>query len=281
MEQAPPPRSGTPQLYMTPIWAKRKDGLCPSLLLTESAKKAASNSNLKSYRTNSNLLLQIQEPNNGLMREAVELTTIVDSIQIALDGIVNSDGDIASVRFNPIGCSWHLELSTSLHEAVENYSLEVILKANELSGIMNYLIDTIVLPKHGEDTTSSAPPLPGFREAKGAFDYLALVVRKAVVGLEFPEFPEGCKGRPFREVYQLNARVSYLLSIFFESSTWKYKTNTYSYFCLSIFSLNPDHSQLCVEVRIEQRVVKWPLNVFCGRICLPQTTQLYTMKWLF
>jgi hypothetical protein len=28
------------------------------------------------------------------------------------------------------------------------------------------------------------------------------------VRLEFPEFPEGCKGRAFREVYQLNARVS-------------------------------------------------------------------------
>jgi hypothetical protein len=35
-----------------------------------------------------------------------------------------------------------------------------------------------------------------------------LQVRKAIVKLEFPEFPEGCKGKPFRDVYQLNARVS-------------------------------------------------------------------------
>jgi len=42
---------------------------------------------------------------------------------------------------------------------------------------------------------------------KKIFDEFALSVKKAIVRCEFPEFPEGCKGRPFREVYQLNARL--------------------------------------------------------------------------
>jgi len=42
---------------------------------------------------------------------------------------------------------------------------------------------------------------------KKMFDEVALSVKKAIVKCEFPEFPEGCKGRPFREVYQLNARL--------------------------------------------------------------------------
>jgi hypothetical protein len=41
-----------------------------------------------------------------------------------------------------------------------------------------------------------------------AFQLVALDVRKALVRVEFPEFEEGCKDKTFREVYQLNARVS-------------------------------------------------------------------------
>lgn len=43
---------------------------------------------------------------------------------------------------------------------------------------------------------------------KKVFDEVALDVKKAIVRCEMPEFPEGCKGRTFREIYQLNARVS-------------------------------------------------------------------------
>jgi len=40
-----------------------------------------------------------------------------------------------------------------------------------------------------------------------AYGDMALDVRKALVRVEFPVFPEGCKDRTFREVYQLNARL--------------------------------------------------------------------------
>ena len=38
---------------------------------------------------------------------------------------------------------------------------------------------------------------------------MALDVKKALVRVEFPVFPEGCKDKTFWEVYQLNARVSF------------------------------------------------------------------------
>jgi hypothetical protein len=38
-------------------------------------------------------------------------------------------------------------------------------------------------------------------------DTVHYCVRKAVVRLEFPDFPEGCKSAKFRSVYQLNERV--------------------------------------------------------------------------
>lgn len=42
---------------------------------------------------------------------------------------------------------------------------------------------------------------------KKVFDEVTLDVKKGIVRCEMPEFPEGCKGRTFREIYQLNARV--------------------------------------------------------------------------
>lgn len=42
-----------------------------------------------------------------------------------------------------------------------------------------------------------------------AFGEVALDVRKALVRVEFPSFPEGCRDKTFREIYQLNARVSF------------------------------------------------------------------------
>ena len=41
-----------------------------------------------------------------------------------------------------------------------------------------------------------------------AFQDVCLGVQKALARVEFPSFPEGRRGRTFREVYQLNAQVS-------------------------------------------------------------------------
>jgi hypothetical protein len=72
-----------------------------------------------------------------------------------------------------------------------------------------YVVETTLVPK---PKALTGPNDPGFKEGKACFDYVALQVRKAVVKCEFPDFPEGCKGKPFRDVYQLNARVSATVS---------------------------------------------------------------------
>jgi hypothetical protein len=136
------------------------------------------------------------------------MQALVESITKALKAKVGPDKDVVSLDFVPKGCIWMMEFNEKLNDADENYRMEIICKANEIHGVMNYVIDTAMIPKGDADPNPLAPPMKGYREAKQAFDLIAIVVRKSVVRLEFPEFPEGCKGRPFREVYQLNARVS-------------------------------------------------------------------------
>ncbi|KAL7576338.1 hypothetical protein ACA910_018154 [Epithemia clementina (nom. ined.)] len=209
MEQAPPapPREHSPQLYMTPQLQKRRDGLCPGLFLAHSDAIYKRNSGgvSKEYRTNSKLLLQIEE-REGIPREILELQTIVDSVSAALKEFVSNSRDVISLDFIPKGCIWIIELNSGMGEADECFRLEVRVLANDINGITNYVVDTILQPKM-QNHNSIAPPLPGTKEAKPVFDLLCIAVRKSVVRLEFPEFPEGCKGVAFREIYQLNARL--------------------------------------------------------------------------
>lgn len=200
-EPAPPaPPAATPSLYMTPQWAKRRDGLCPSVMLPADPKAIK---HAKSYRTNSSLLLQIRE-RDGVAREAVELQTLVGVVHKALERVVTKESGLSKLDFAPQGCTWMLDFSDP--EAKADFRMQVNLQANEIQGMMNYLIGAELVPRKEIDV-QQIPNLPGYKEGKTGLDNIALAVRKAVVGLEFPEFPEGCKGRPFREVYQLNARV--------------------------------------------------------------------------
>jgi len=204
-----PPRS-TPKVYMTPQIAKRRDGLRPSLLdfsesISKAAKKNPGGLN-KPYRTTSELLLQIKE-SDGRAKEENEIKALVHSINEAIMKLVGPEEDVISCEFSREGCQWILELNPSLNSADENYFIEVILFANDIKGVVNYVVDTLMVPKVEVDPNPMSSPLRGYREAKQAFELISLKVRKAVVQYEFPDFPEGCKGRTFREVYQLNARV--------------------------------------------------------------------------
>lgn len=210
MEQLVPPAPlsmQTPQLYMTPQLQKRRDGLCPGLFVRN--REGVSNKpgvSTKEYRTNSKLLLQIEE-REGVPREILELQTIVDSISAALKEFVSTSREVISLDFIPKGCNWLIELNCGNGEVDENFRLEVKVLANNLYGVTNYVVEAVLQPKVPVDPDPAAPPLPGLKEAKAVFDLLAIAVRKSVVRLEFPEFPEGCKGVPFRDVYQLNARL--------------------------------------------------------------------------
>ena len=136
------------------------------------------------------------------------MQALVESITKGLKARVGPDKDVIGIDFVPQGCRWTMSLNPNSNSAGDNYRLEVICKANEIHGVLNYVIDTLMLPTGEPDPNPLAAPKKGYREAKAAFDLVAIAARKSVVRLEFPEFPEGCKGKPFREVYQLNARVS-------------------------------------------------------------------------
>lgn len=59
-------------------------------------------------------------------------------------------------------------------------------------------------------TSTTAAVGPWERLNLKVFNDIGLDIRKALARVEFPIFEEGCKEKTFREVYQLNARVSLL-----------------------------------------------------------------------
>lgn len=209
-EQAPPAPPQTPQVYMTPYLSKRRDGICPSLLSPTAIDPKASNPGgmSKNYQTKSNLLLQVAcAP--GQDKAAQEFQSVIDNVKDALEEMVAPTEDIVDIHFSPTGCQWSLELSPSLNGADQSYFMAVVCLANDgHAGNTNYVVDVRLTPKGEIDANPLAAPLKGYREAKVVFDVVSLQVRKAIVQMEFPEFPEGCKGKAFRDVYQLNARVS-------------------------------------------------------------------------
>ena len=199
-----PPLGESKQLYLTPILKKRKDGLAPTLLRERQSDNG--NALSKSYRTSSFLLHSLKGCAGD---EAAELQAIVVAVQECLEDNEGDDRDYIGLDFTPQGCSWVLGLNPAIGGGASNsYYIEVNCSARSLPGANNtaFEVTTSLVPKM-KNTDAKSPQLKGFREAKAAFDFLVLQVRKTVVKIEFPEFPEGCKGRAFREVYQLNARV--------------------------------------------------------------------------
>mmetsp|Transcript_33716 Transcript_33716/g.81754 ORF Transcript_33716/g.81754 Transcript_33716/m.81754 type:complete len:511 (-) Transcript_33716:990-2522(-) len=198
-----------PEIYMTPQLAKRKDGLCPSLLIDEVLKVSTSKGGgpshaaiSKSYQTNTKYLT---ESIRQLENESEELKFISDSVNKFLKEYVDNSDDFSGISFEPKGCTWKLELDIDKVQAPD-YRIQVICMARASGDKRTtFVVDTTLVGK--SDKSISSTSLPGFKEAKATFEATSLVVRKAVVRCEFPEFPEGCKGRIFREVYQLNARL--------------------------------------------------------------------------
>lgn len=193
---------------MTPQLQKRRDGLAPSLLkLGAREPQDPKTSLIKSYQTSSKYLAQ-SVINCVNVDDSKELQMIVDSIATTLEELVDRNTgskDLASLKFQATGCKWTLEFNPSLR--ADCHVLEVVCLACSEENPRNgntYIVDTSLVPKKMGASQSSA----GFKEAKATFDFVALQVRKAVIKCEFPEFPEGCKGIAFRDVYQLNARVS-------------------------------------------------------------------------
>ncbi len=213
--------SGTRELYLTPQierQAKRREGLSPTLLhedhifLTQSKAGNGLAAVTKSYQTDSRYLTSVIR---DLESDAEELQFIVNSVNKYLGKIVDEKKkkmDLVGLKFKPKGCVWVLEMNSDI--GAPDYIITIVLYAcrGDGEGITTFVVDTNLVGKTSEKLTSTN--LPGFKEAKGVLEFTALTVRKGVVRCEFPVFPEGLKGKTFRDIYQLNARVRFQTSIF-------------------------------------------------------------------
>ena len=56
-------------------------------------------------------------------------------------------------------------------------------------------------------------------DIKNSVEWISYGIRRSMARSMFPQFPEGCRGRPFREVYQLNKKVRRMKLHHNESST--------------------------------------------------------------
>lgn len=193
-----PPPSATPPLYMTQYLLKRKDGLCPSLLMeTPVLEHQVTNA----YQTTSLLLKQIPE-RKQMPRETAEMQAIVEAIRSTLKELVSSKSEslIHNVKFKPKGCDWKMDFRDP---DLQNYNVQISLAA-KYTHTTNYRITSTLNPIF--DKPGVLPS--GLKYAKYTFDKIAYSVRKSVVRLEFPEFPEGPnKSKAFRYFYQLNSRI--------------------------------------------------------------------------
>lgn len=201
------------EVYLTPQiekQAKRREGLCPSLLHDDHMRLSQSkNGNglaaiTKSYQTNTKYLTPVIQ---DMESDAEELQFIINSVNKYLGKIVDEKKhkmDLISMKFKPKGCTWMLEINPDV--GATDYMITVVCYAKgEGNGITTFVVDTNLVGKQSDAVASTS--LPGFREAKGVLEFTALTVRKGVVRCEFPVFPEGLKGKTFREIYQLNARL--------------------------------------------------------------------------
>jgi len=73
-----------------------------------------------------------------------------------------------------------------------------------------YAVDLAVIDDmpHHPISSWSASEAAGYRDdMKSAMEWVSYGVRRSMARSMFPQFPEGCQGRPFREVYQLNKKL--------------------------------------------------------------------------
>jgi hypothetical protein len=93
-----------------------------------------------------------------------------------------------TIDFEPRSSKWRISRSPSKFETSE----------------VHIVMTKICSPVQGEEKYTLS--ISG--EPSKLLDTVHFCVRKAVVRLEFPDFPDGCKSVKFRSVYQLNERVS-------------------------------------------------------------------------
>jgi serine/threonine protein kinase len=73
-----------------------------------------------------------------------------------------------------------------------------------------YAVDLAVIddmPHHPISSWSTSEAAEHRDDIKNAVEWVSYGIRRSMARSMFPQFPEGCQGRPFREIYQLNKKL--------------------------------------------------------------------------
>ena len=194
-------------LYTTPQIEARDDGLCPTKL-PDNFSGSLSNSKdcVISFQTNSQLL-------NRKVREesdtSAELEFICESLsKCILENVdeVEKKSALISLDFKIEGCIWTMDLNPSLCTDGLQIQVTLLARNDEQKGTI-WATETSLVYVNGENVVVAKEEAQKYPTSRAALEQTALVIRKAVLKCEFPEFPEGGKGRRFKQVYKLNAKV--------------------------------------------------------------------------
>lgn len=193
--------------YSPPQIDARDDGLCPTKLPDEhTGSVIATDEALVSYQTNSRVLNHdIREKNDP----SVELEFICESIsKFVMENVDEEEKKSAliSVDFEISGCTWKMGLNPYLVAPGLQVQVTLFAKDDKPTGTI-WVVQTCLVDIHADGSILSKSQLNELPLAKAVLEQTSLVIRKAVTKCEFPEFPEGGKGRAFKEVYKLNAKV--------------------------------------------------------------------------
>ncbi|KAL7510571.1 hypothetical protein ACHAXN_010363 [Cyclotella atomus] len=83
-------------------------------------------------------------------------------------------------------------------------------QANNVRHAKTYAVDLSVVddsPDHPISRWSAQEASENRSYMKNAMEWVSFAIRRSMARSMFPQFPEGCQGKPFREVYQLNKKL--------------------------------------------------------------------------
>ena len=83
---------------------------------------------------------------------------------------------------------------------------------NNVKRAKTYAVDLSVIDDaihHPISRWSTAEAAEHREDIKNAMEWVSYGIRRSMARSMFPKFPDGCQDKPFREVYQLNKKVSY------------------------------------------------------------------------
>lgn len=200
--------SSSDEFYLSPEIDAREDGLCPTKLPDDYTGSVVDTEELIiSYEANSQLLnREIREKEDA----SAELEFLCESIsKFVLENVDEEEqrSALISLDFEIEGCIWKLDLNPNLAAPGLQIHVTLLAKDGGHNGTIwvtqSYLVDL-----NNDELVMTKAEVKKHPTAKAALEQTALVIRKAVIKCELPEFPEGGKGRHFKEVYKLNAKVS-------------------------------------------------------------------------